>query len=108
MKPAQHWPFHHGELASLIRTYDWAATSLGPISAWPDYMKSSIDLFLQSPVAMVSLWGAEGIMIYNDAYSEFAGARHPDLLGLPVLQAWPEVADFNRNVMKVGLAGGTL
>jgi signal transduction histidine kinase/CheY-like chemotaxis protein len=54
------------------------------------------------------LWGEEGVMIYNDAYSVFAGGRHPRLLGSRVREGWPEVADFNDNVMKVGLAGGTL
>jgi PAS domain S-box-containing protein len=57
---------------------------------------------------MVMLWGHEGVMIYNDAYSVFAGGRHPWLLGTNVREGWPEVADFNDNVMKVGLAGGTL
>ena len=47
-------------------------------------------------------------MIYNDAYAEFAGSRHPKLLGSPVLEGWPEVADFNRHVMEVVLGGGTL
>ncbi|CAN7513535.1 PAS domain-containing protein [Rhizobium sp. LjRoot98] len=47
-------------------------------------------------------------MIYNDAYSVFAGKRHPHLLGSNVREGWAEVADFNDNVMKVGLAGGTL
>ena len=47
-------------------------------------------------------------MIYNDAYSVFAGGRHPALFGSKVREGWPEVADFNDNVMKVGLAGGTL
>ena len=47
-------------------------------------------------------------MIYNDAYSVFAGGRHPILFGSKVREGWPEVADFNDNVMKVGLAGGTL
>ncbi|WP_375399017.1 PAS domain S-box protein [uncultured Sphingomonas sp.] len=47
-------------------------------------------------------------MIYNDAYSAFAGTRHPRLLGSKVREGWPEVADFNDNVMKVVLAGGTL
>ena len=54
------------------------------------------------------LWGNDGVMIYNDAYSGFAGGRHPRLLGSKVLEGWPEVADFNANVMKVGLSGGTL
>ena len=47
-------------------------------------------------------------MIYNDGYSGFAGGRHPDLFGSKVREGWPEVADFNDNIMKVGLAGGTL
>jgi PAS domain S-box-containing protein len=56
----------------------------------------------------VLLWGPDGVMIYNDAYSGFAEGRHPRLLGSKVREGWPEVADFNDNVMKVGLAGGTL
>jgi hypothetical protein len=54
------------------------------------------------------LWGEDGVMLYNDAYSVFAGGRHPQLLGSKVREGWPEVADFNDNVMKVGLAGKTL
>ena len=38
--------------------------------------------------------------------SRAAGIRR--LLGSAVREGWPEVADFNDNVMKVGLAGGTL
>ena len=47
-------------------------------------------------------------MIYNDAYSVFAEGRHPLLFGSKVREGWPEVADFNDNVMNVGLGGGTL
>jgi hypothetical protein len=47
-------------------------------------------------------------MIYNDGYSLFAGDRHPAMLGQKVHDGWPEVADFNANVLKVGLSGGTL
>jgi PAS domain S-box-containing protein len=57
---------------------------------------------------MVMLWGRDGVMIYNDAYSVFAAQRHPFLLGSKVLEGWPEVADFNAEVMRVGLAGETL
>jgi signal transduction histidine kinase len=57
---------------------------------------------------MVLLWGEAGTMIYNDAYAGFAGSRHPGLLGKAVLEAWPEAADLNAEVMRVGLAGGTL
>ncbi len=97
-----------GELGALIRTHDWASTPLGPVSGWPGCLKTATSLVLQSPVPIVMLWGAEGVMIYNDAYSVFAGSRHPQLLGSNVREGWVEVADFNDNVMKVGLAGGTL
>src|ERR1700761_1786567 len=97
-----------GEAADIIARFNWSATPLGPIETWPGSLKSSIALILRSPVPIVLLWGEDGIMIYNDAYSVFAGGRHPKLFGSKVREGWPEVADFNDNVMKVGLAGQTL
>ncbi|MDB5654633.1 MAG: sensor hybrid histidine kinase [Tardiphaga sp.] len=97
-----------GETGALIRDHDWSATSLGPIESWPQSLKTATGLLVHSPVPIVMLWGEDGVMIYNDAYSVFAGGRHPQLLGSRVREGWPEVADFNDNVMKVGLAGGTL
>ncbi|WP_155263223.1 PAS domain S-box protein [Sphingomonas segetis] len=61
---------------------------------------------LQSPVPIVTLWGEDGVMIYNDAYSVFAGGRHPCLLGSKVREGWPEVADFNDNVMQAVFGRG--
>ncbi|WP_415837142.1 PAS domain S-box protein [Sphingomonas sp. IC4-52] len=87
---------------------DWSATSLGPISAWPPSLRTATSILLRSPVPIVMLWGEEGIMLYNDSYSLFAGGNHPQLLGSRVREGWLEVADFNDHVMKVGLAGGTL
>jgi PAS domain S-box-containing protein len=96
-----------GECGALIKSRDWSST-LGPVERWPQSLKAATGLVLRSPVPMVMLWGDDGIMIYNDAYSVFAGGRHPALLGSRVREGWPEVADFNDHVMKVGLAGGTL
>jgi len=47
-------------------------------------------------------------MIYNDACSGFAGDRHPPPLDFKVREGWSEIADFNDNVMRVGLVGGTV
>ena len=97
-----------GACGRLIASRDWSATPLGPIEAWPQSLRTATSLLLASRVPMVMLWGEDGIMLYNDAYSLFAGGRHPQLLGSKVREGWPEVADFNDNVMRVGLAGGTL
>jgi len=95
-----------GTMGELIAGYDWGATSLGPIASWSATVTTTIGLALRSAVPMVMLWGEDGIMIYNDAYSVFAGGRHPGLLGSRVREGWPEVADFNDNVMKTVLGRG--
>lgn len=83
------------ELSALIRRFDWSSTPLGPLRDWPQSLKTVTAMLLLSPTPIVLLWGERGIMIYNDAYSGFAGSRHPQLLGSEVRLGWPEVADFN-------------
>ena len=97
-----------GEMAARIAAFDWASTPIGPLDAWPASLRSAVALMLRSDIAITLLWGEAGIMVYNDAYAEFAGGRHPSLLGTPVREAWDEVADFNDNVVRTCLAGGTL
>ena len=106
--PSRDFLHGGGELGALVRGFDWARTPLGDISGWPQSLRTTVDILLRSPVPMVLLWGLDGIMIYNDAYSEFAAGRHPRLLGSKVREGWPEVAAFNDHVMRVGLSGGSL
>jgi PAS domain S-box-containing protein len=110
LQAADHLHFlrSNGNLAALIHNFDWAGTALGPIEGWQQSLRSIVAMIINSHVPMVLLWGERGYMIYNDAYSRFAGNRHPQLLGSEVRDGWPEVADFNDNIMKVGLKGGTL
>jgi PAS domain S-box-containing protein len=95
-------------MKELVEQFDWGATPVGPREAWPICLKCAVDLIMASPVPMVLLWGPEGIMIYNDGYAAFAGSRHPELLGLPVAEAWPEVADFNARVLECVMSGEAL
>jgi signal transduction histidine kinase/ActR/RegA family two-component response regulator/PAS domain-containing protein len=97
-----------GEAAGLIAAFDWGSTALGPLSTWPDHVRHATALMLRARTPIVMLWGEPGVMIYNDAYGVFAGKRHPQLLGSNVREGWPEVADFNDHVMRVGLAGDAL
>ena len=97
-----------GAIASLIAGFDWSATAIGPLAQWPCSLRTVVGYCVRSSLPVVILWGPRGVMIYNDAYAEFAGDRHPELLGKEVRDGWPEVAQFNDNVMKVGLSGGSL
>jgi PAS domain S-box-containing protein len=97
-----------GELATRVAQFDWASTPIGPIDSWPHSLIGMVRFMLASPVPLVLLWGEHGVMIYNDAYSVFAGGRDSRLLGSNVREGWDEISDFNDNVMRVGLAGKTL
>lgn len=97
-----------GETAGLIRDFDWGSTPLGPMEAWPQSLKTTVQIMLGSPVAMVLLWGPQGVLIYNDAYARFADRKHPEILGMPVREAWPEIADFNSEIYARVLGGETL
>ncbi|MBP1204734.1 PAS domain S-box-containing protein [Duganella sp. 1411] len=97
-----------GQLATLIAAHDWSGTALGAIDAWPQSLRTTVALVLRSTLPIVLLMREEGVMIYNDGYAVFAGGRHPMSLGANVREAWPEIADFNDHVIKVGLAGRTL
>jgi PAS domain S-box-containing protein len=96
------------EMRLLIQSFDWSATELGPLEAWPQNLKCAVDIVTASPVPMALLWGPRGIMIYNDRYADIAGMRHPALLGQPVEQGWPEIAEFSREIMQIVLGGKSI
>ncbi len=101
-------PIPSNDMKKRIEEFDWGSTPVGPIEQWPSCLKCAVDIITHSPVPMVLLWGPRGIMLYNDGYAAFAGSRHPELLGMPVADAWPEASEFNRRVLETALAGESL
>jgi hypothetical protein len=51
------WLTGGGQLGDLVRQLDWSRTALGPIDAWPQTLRTSINLVLASPLPIVILWG---------------------------------------------------
>jgi hypothetical protein len=70
-------------MARHIREYDWAATPLGPISAWTPRLLSALQTMLSSRFQFVIYWGPELICLYNDAEIPTLGDWHPRALGVP-------------------------
>lgn len=97
----------HAEMARQIQAHDWSRSGLGPMDGWPAPMRTVVELSLRSPAAMMTWWGPEAIMMYNDAYIPIAGARHGRLLGVSVFEGWPEVAELNRGILANVQAGKT-
>jgi signal transduction histidine kinase/FixJ family two-component response regulator len=99
------WPAGGGKMGELVRTRDWAATSLGPIASWSSSLRTLVELVLMNPVPSALLWGEDGILIYNDGYAAICGGRHPHVFGGPLRDAWPEAWDFNGAMLAQGRAG---
>ncbi|SDA43230.1 MULTISPECIES: PAS domain S-box protein [unclassified Janthinobacterium] len=99
------WPRGGGIMGELVRRHDWAATSLGAPESWPANLRASVDIVLNSPMAMVLMWGPQHVMIYNDDYIKIAGARHPVALGGTVPAIWPEIWDWNARILEAGMRG---
>jgi PAS domain S-box-containing protein len=95
------WLSGGGEMGQLIRAMDWAATPLGPLSGWPQSLRTSVSLCLSSTFPILVAWGPHDIQIYNDAYRPICGAKHPESMGAPFKICWatalPVVGDaFDR------------
>ena len=80
-----------GEMGERIRAYDWAATPLGPPGQWPQSLRSTLGICLHSNFPMAIYWGSDLRLLYNDAWSFIPGPRHPDALGRPAREVWPDI-----------------
>ncbi|HEV7815951.1 MAG TPA: PAS domain S-box protein [Janthinobacterium sp.] len=94
-----------GAVGDLVRGFDWSSTSLGPMGAWPPSLRTSVDIVLHAPIAMALMWGPEHVMLYNERYAGIAADRHPAALGSTVAEAWPELRDWHRRILEIGLRG---
>ncbi len=81
-----------GEMGALMRAHDWTASPLGPPEAWPDALKLSVSICLRSRFPILLWWGADCLMLYNDAYRPILGStKHPAALGRPGVETFPEI-----------------
>ena len=74
-----------------MRSYDWAASALGPPESWPQSLKTAVRIMLTSRQPIWIGWGRELIYLYNDPYKSIIGGRHPWALGRPTSEVWREI-----------------
>ena len=75
-----------GEMARLIREWDWTSSPLGYPDNWPQSLKTAVGLLLPAAAQIVLFWGPEFVAIYNDAYAPTIGDKHPRALGRPAVE----------------------
>ena len=82
-----------GEMGALIRSKAWNKTPIGNPETWPQSMRTTLGIVLNSKFPMFLWWGKELICFYNDAYRPSLGneGKHPSILGMRAVDAWPEI-----------------
>ena len=97
-----------GEMGVLMQEFDWRNTPLGAMEDWPQSLKTSVSICLASRFPIVLYWGPEYVVLYNDAYSQILGAKHPWALGQTCRSCWSEIWDtigpMLDGVVKTGVA----
>jgi len=93
------------ETGGLIASHDWTSTSLGPLEAWPQSLKTVVGLMLGSRQPVYIAWGPDAISLYNDGYIPILGDKHPRALGRPFREVFAEVWDEFAPLVAATLAG---
>ena len=79
-------------MGALMRAYDWSANPIGPPQRWPQSLRTTLRILLNTNHPMFIWWGPELIQFYNDAYRQTLGPeRHPSALGQRGRDCWEEI-----------------
>ncbi|MES2672735.1 MAG: PAS domain-containing protein [Pseudomonadota bacterium] len=81
----------NSDVGALLRTRDWSTSVLGAPEVWPLSLRSVVRLILNSKFPMFVAWGPELGFLYNDAYAEILGSKHPHSLGARFEDIWIEI-----------------
>ncbi len=97
-----------GEMGKLIRLKDWSDSSIGAFDRWPQSLRTTLGILLNSKFPMFLWWGPELICFYNDAYRPSLGqnGKHPSILGITAKEAWPEIWNIIKPLIDQVLSGG--
>jgi PAS domain S-box-containing protein len=61
-----------GKAGAILREFDWSTTPLGRPEGWPESLRVSLRIVLNSNHPMLIWWGEELTQFYNDAFGEIA------------------------------------
>ena len=90
-----------------MQALDWAQTPVGAVEAWSQSLKSTVRTLLGSRYPMILLWEQELIQIYNDAYINLIGTKHPYALGRSIqetqAESWDVIGPMITEVMTTGI-----
>ncbi|QWX85007.1 PAS domain-containing protein [Cellulophaga sp. HaHaR_3_176] len=97
-----------GQMGKIMRDYPWSNTVLGAAHTWPQSLKSTLSLLLNSQFPMLLYWGPNFYCFYNDAFKISLGSKgkHPRIMGMNGQEAWSEMWNTLGPLLEGVLADG--
>ncbi|MBD2073537.1 response regulator [Phormidium sp. FACHB-592] len=96
-----------GEMGLRMQALNWAETPAGAVESWSQSLKSTVRTLLSSRYPMILLWEQELIQLYNDAYINLIGTKHPYALGRSIretqAESWDVIGPMITEVMTTGV-----
>jgi len=89
-----------------VDAYPWQKSPIGPRESWSPTLKTIVTLVLTNRFPLLSWWGTEFIQIYNDPYRPVLGTKHPQSLGQPAGECWPEIWSIIGPLIETPFRGG--
>jgi PAS domain S-box-containing protein len=96
---------HNSAVAQLMQTHDWRQSPIGMPAFWPVSLRTVVSLMLDSKFPMFVAWGPELTFLYNDAYAEILGDKHPAALGRRFEDIWAEIWDDISPIIERAMGG---
>ncbi|MFZ3140889.1 PAS domain-containing protein [Polaromonas sp.] len=88
-----------------MQVHDWSTSRLGSPSVWPQPLKTVAGLMLHSKTPAFLAWGPDLSLLYNDAYLDILGQKHPAALGQPLYEVWPDIRNDIEPLVNKTLSG---
>jgi PAS domain S-box-containing protein len=97
-----------GDLGAIMRSLDWAKTTVGPTSAWPQSLRGALSMLLATGFPMYLAWGAGFTQFYNDGFRSLLGSqKHPAAIGISTRETFAEVWDILSPMFEGAMRGTT-
>jgi PAS domain S-box-containing protein len=97
-----------GEMGQLMRSKDWSTSLVGTPDTWPQSLRTTLSIILNSKFPMFLFWGPNLVCFYNDAYRPSLGnkGKHPNMLGSIAADYWKEIWTVIKPLTDHIFAGG--
>ncbi len=80
-----------GECGVELARLDWARSTVGHPSTWSPMLRTAVSIVLSSRYPLITWWGPDHVMLYNDALAPAFADNHPWALGRAGEQVLPEM-----------------